>query len=155
MLGRRIRRRRDGSFEVKLPGEERDVLRSLAPQLRQMIEQDRDPALRRLFPVAYHADAEADAEYQAFMRGELQTSRLAAVGMFVDTLDEPRLTEAQLAAWMGAVNDLRLVLGTKLDVSEDDDLGALPDDDPDLELYAVYAYLGWLLEQIVAELSGW
>jgi hypothetical protein len=56
---------------------------------------------------------------------------------------------------MGAINDLRLVLGTRLDVSEDMDLDALADDDPLTPAFALYGYLGWLQEQIVAALANW
>ena len=49
---------------------------------------------------------------------------------------------------MGAVNDIRLVIGTKLDVSEDPSFD-IDEDDPDAQAHAIYTYLGWLLEQIV------
>jgi hypothetical protein len=54
---------------------------------------------------------------------------------------------------MGAVNDLRLVLGTRLDVSEEMD--EMDPDDPDAPLFEVYGYLAWLLENIVAALADW
>ena len=67
------------------------------------------------------------------------------------TLADPELTEEQLSAWLGAVNDLRLVLGTRLDVSEEPlDIEA---DDPDAPAYAVYEYLGFLLSEVVDALT--
>ncbi len=69
-----------------------------------------------------------------------------------DTIDARRLDESQLNAWMSAVNDLRLVLGTRLDVSEETDLVAEADD-PDGPLLALYAYLGYLLESIVEAIA--
>jgi len=63
------------------------------------------------------------------------------------------LDEAQLLSWMGAVNDLRLVLGTRLDVSEETAFDQDPDD-PDAPALAVYQYLSFLLETIVDALSG-
>ena len=47
---------------------------------------------------------------------------------------------------MGAVNDIRLVIGTKLDVSEDPSF-EITDDDPDVQAYAIYTYCSWLLER--------
>jgi hypothetical protein len=150
---RRVKRTRAGDFEVKLPAEERAVLEALAPQLRQLLDGDlADPNLRRLFPTAYADDAERDREYHALVRDDLADRRRAAVDTLLATLDERRLTEEQLTAWMGAVNDLRLVLGTRLDVSEETELAEDPDD-PDSTLLALYAYLGFLLEQIVDALS--
>jgi hypothetical protein len=151
---RRVRRTRKGDFELKLPGEERALLRSLAPQLRELLDGDlADPTMRRLFPTAYADDPERDREYHALVRDELADRRRAAVDTMVATLDETRVDEAQLTAWMGAINDLRLVLGTRLDVSEETEL--VPDEeDPDGPLLALYGYLGFLLEQIVEALSS-
>jgi hypothetical protein len=150
---RRVKRTRAGDFEVKLPAEERAVLEALAPQLRELLGGDlADPNLRRLFPTAYAEDAERDREYHALVRDDLADRRRAAIDTLLATLDERRLTEEQLTAWMGAVNDLRLVLGTRLDVSEETELGDDPDD-PDTALLALYTYLGFLLEQIVDALA--
>jgi hypothetical protein len=150
---KRVRRTRKGDFEIKLPHEERLVLETLAPQLRQMLDGDlADPSMRRLFPTAYADDPERDREYHALVRDSLADRRRAAVDTLLSTLDEPRLTEEQLSAWMGAINDLRLVLGTRLDVSEETEMPEDPDD-PDVALFALYGYLGFLLEQIVGALS--
>jgi hypothetical protein len=150
---RRVRRTRKGDFEVKLPQEERLVLEALAPQLRELLDGDlADPSMRRLFPTAYADDPDRDREYHALVRDELADRRRAAVDTLLSTLDESRLSEEQLTAWMGAVNDLRLVLGTRLDVSEETELPEDPDD-PNAPLLALYGYLGFLLEQIVGALS--
>jgi hypothetical protein len=79
---------------------------------------------------------------------ELLTKRIAQVEIVLSTVQETHLTEDQLFAWMGAVNDLRLVLGTRLDVSEETDLAVDPSH-PDSAAYGLYAYLGWLLELLV------
>jgi hypothetical protein len=151
---RRVKRTRSGDFELKLPVEERAVLEALVPQLRQLLDGDlADPSLRRLFPTAYAEDPERDREYHALVRDELADRRRAAVDTLLATLDERRLTEEQLTAWMGAINDLRLVLGTRLDVSEETELPDDPDD-PDAPMLALYGYLGFLLENIVEALAG-
>jgi hypothetical protein len=154
LFSRRIRRTRHGDFEIRLPAEERDLLANVAPQLRQLLDGDlADPGLRRLFPTAYAQDAERDREYHALVRDELADRRRAAVELLVSTVDADRLTEDELVAWMGAINDLRLVLGTRLDVGENDG-PLLDEDDPEAPLAALYGYLGWLLEQVVDALSG-
>lgn len=150
---RRIRRTRKGDFEVRLSADERDLLRSVAPQLAELLEGDLDqPGLRRLFPAAYANDPELDAEYQEMVRDDLAERRRASVRTLLESIDATRLDEEQLLAWMGAVNDLRLVLGTRLDVSEDMD--AVPDpSDPDAGLLSLYGYLGYLLETLVEAIS--
>ena len=148
-----VERTSAGDFELALPAEERAVLGALAPQLRALLDGDlADPGLRRLFPTAYAEDAERDREYHALVRDDLADRRRASVDTLLATLDATRLTEQQLTAWMGAVNDLRLVLGTRLDVSEDTEL--VDSDDPDAALHALYAHLGYLLEDILDALAG-
>jgi len=147
----RIRHTRRGTYRVELPDGERDLLRRLLPQLRPLLAGD-DPGdgrTRRLRQAAYTDDDEADADYQRLMREDLEASRLAALDAVEATIDATELDEQQLMAWMGSVNNLRLVLGTMLDVSEELEIGELPDDAPDLEAYALYTYLSGLLGEIV------
>jgi hypothetical protein len=152
-FGRRIRRTRQGDFELRLPEDERALLRNVAPQLRELLDGDlADPSLRRLFPTAYADDAERDREYHQLVRDELAERRRASVDVLLATVDETRVDEEQLLAWMGAVNDLRLVLGTRLDVSEETDPMPHPDD-PEAPLLVLYGYLGYLLESIVEALA--
>lgn len=162
MLGRGnrlVRRTRQGDFEVNLATQERELLRTLVPQLRELLAAGGtgstvDPSLARLFPTAYPDDTELDAEYQALVRDELLEKRLAALDVVEETIDAERLDEEALLRWMGSVNDLRLVLGTRLDVTEEMDGLELDPTDPDAALYGVYGYLGWLLEHIVEALSS-
>ena len=151
---RRVKRARGGEFQLRLPPEERDLLRTLPNQLRELLLTD-DPSLRRLFPPAYLDDPEREEDYRRLMADDLLRRRQAALDIVEETIDAERVDEEQLTAWMGAINDLRLVLGTRLDVSEDMDIEELEDDDPLTPAFALYGYLGWLQEQIVAALAGW
>ena len=152
-LGRRIRRISPTHFALRLPDEERAILRNVVPQLDQLLSGDlADPSLRRLFPTAYADDPERDREYHALVRDSLADRRRASIELVLATVDAEELDEEQLTAWMHAVNDLRLVLGTRLDVSEDTDPEPDPED-PDGPLLVLYGYLGYLLEAIVEALS--
>jgi uncharacterized protein DUF2017 len=152
-LGDRIRRRRRGGFDLRLPESERDLLRSLPDQLRQLLESE-DPSTKRLYPPGHVEDDELEAEYRAMTRQDLTEGRLESLRVLEETVDAERLDDEQMDAWLHALNDLRLVLGTKLDVSEDpaSDEELLRGDDA--ELFAVYSYLGWLVEQTVRALSA-
>jgi hypothetical protein len=150
---RRVERARDGSFRLRLPVEERAVVRSVVGQLRALVVDDADADLRRLYPTAYANDPAADAEFRAFVHDDLVARRLEAIDTVTATIDEEHLDEAQLGAWMGVVNDLRLVLGTRLDISEELDLNAVADDDPEVATFALYSYLSWLLEQMVEAIN--
>ena len=154
--GRRIRRTRKGGFDLRLPESERQLVASLVGQLRGVltaVDVAADPGTRRLFPSAYADDPGRDEEYRAMVHDDLLTARLAALDVVEETVGASTLDEAQLLAWMGAVNDLRLVLGTRLDVSEESAHDPDPDD-PDAPALAVYQYLSFLLETIVDALSG-
>lgn len=145
-----------GAFRLSLAEEERELLRRLPSQLRELLEADdtTDPAVQRLFPPAYRDDEEHEAEYQHLMRGDLMDRRKAALAIFDETIDADELTEDQLVAWMGAVNDLRLVLGTRLDVTEDTYVDGLSPDDPRAPAFELFMYLGMLMEQFVEALAG-
>jgi hypothetical protein len=60
--------------------------------------------------------------------------------------------EAQ--AWLGALNDARLALGTRLGVTEDLDYDDIPEDHPDAAAHAVYRWLTWLEGDLVDTLLG-
>ena len=141
-----------GRYEVTLAPEERQLLADLVDQLRTLLrETTDDPSVKRLFPTAYNEDPERDREYQLLARDELLEHRLSTLDAMTATLDETELDREALSGWMTAINDLRLVLGTRLDVSEDE---APPElDDPDAAVYAVYAYLTERLDGIVEALA--
>ena len=149
---RRVKRTRKGTYELRIPDEERALLRTMPNQLRELLGTD-DPSLVRLFPPAYVDDPEREAEYRRFVRDDLLARHREALDVMERTIDAESVTEGELSAWLSVINDLRLVLGTRLDVSEDTDLAARADD-PDADSLAVYAYLGHLLESIVIALSG-
>ncbi|MEY2461431.1 MAG: hypothetical protein QOG30_3261, partial [Acidimicrobiaceae bacterium] len=141
-----VRRTRDGTFELRLSDDERDLIASLAGQLRELLVGDETDGLERLFPPGYADDPDREQEYQQLTHDELLTKRLASVDVVEETLTHTTLDEAQLSAWMGAVNDLRLVLGTRLDVTEDMDDIEL--DDPRAPAFHVYHYLTYVLSEI-------
>jgi uncharacterized protein DUF2017 len=151
---RRIERTRDGGVRLRLPQDERALLRSLPAQLRALLDEaPEDPSLERLFPPAYD-DAENEDEYRRLMGDELLDGRRRALRVVEETLDQDRLSSEQAQAWLTALNDLRLVLGTRLDVRDETLLAGLRPDDPRAPELAVYAYLSWLQEQLVEALEG-
>ncbi len=114
-----------------------------------------DPALARLFPDAYPDDVEASAEFRRYTESSLREQKRSAAAAALATLDRPgperRLTPDETAAWLGVLNDLRLVLGTRLGVEEDwlHQAAELADDDPVRATFAVYDWLSYLQELLV------
>jgi hypothetical protein len=151
-FGRSIRRRGDDDFEVRLDPWERNLLRALPGQLRDLLATD-DPALERLFPPAYVADPEKEDEYRRLMRSDLTDHRLATLSVLEATVDAQSLKEDELVAWMGALNDLRLVLGTRLDISEEMYGEEIAPDDPRAPMLALYGFLTELQGETIEALS--
>ena len=161
MIARRVKRARKGGFELRIPADERELLRSLGPQLREVLvtqaatgKPGEDPAVDRLFPVAYPKDEDRETEYRLLVHDELLSSHLAALAVLEETADADRLDEEQLLAWMRALNDVRLILGTRLDVTEDGDERPTDDKDPRVGAFAVYDYLTYLQGEIIEALSA-
>jgi Domain of unknown function (DUF2017) len=120
-----------------------------------------DPALARLFPDAYPDDPEAAAEFRRYTQSDLGGERRRRTSVAVASLGRIpgggrlSLSEKEALAWLGALNDMRLVLGTRLEITEDDqepgqDFGP---DDPRAAYIPVYYYLGYLQETLVEALT--
>ena len=157
MSGPPLRRidRRQNRFIVRMDAQERELIRQLLGELRELLAlSPDDPRVRRLYPAAYAEDQEFESEYQALTREELQSGRLASIDAVEASVDAELLDIDQLTAWMQAVNSLRLILGTMPDITEDDDELAFDPSDPNARTVALYGYLGGLLDEIVdAQLS--
>jgi hypothetical protein len=143
-----------GGVELRLSRDERSLLARLADELRALLDgAPGDPSLHRLFPPAYEAEDDERA-YRDLMADELLEGRRAALELVAATVDRERLSAEEADGWLRALNDLRLVLGTRLDVREDTFLEELPRDDPRAPALAVYGYLSWIQEQLIAALSS-
>ena len=125
---------------------ERDLLRMLPAQARGLLG-PHEPAARRLFPVAYADDAAAQAEYRDMAGDHLLEHHRHTLEVLERTVDAPWLDDDDLRAWLGALEVLRLVLGTDLDVTEDAE--ELDPADPRADRYAVYQYLSMLQGEVV------
>ena len=148
------RRKRDGRIEVLLGDAEREVLREVFGQLRDALVADvDDPLLARLFPPAYADDPEKEAGFRVLARDELLEHRLAAIDEVEASLELDALTAEQADAWARSLNALRLVLGTRLDVREDDERLGIGPDHPDAPAWLLYELLSALVDDLVRALS--
>ena len=147
----RFRRDRQGRFRLGLEGPEQQLLAVLPRQVQEMLEQ-KDPATTRVFPVAYPADARAEADYREMMGTQLLQQHQRCLDTLAATAANPTIDDGEMHEWLDAVEVLRLVLGTQLDVSED---GPVPDEtDPRFAQLTVYHYLSMLQTEIVDALAA-
>ncbi len=161
---KRFRRGPDDTLVVSLAPQEMQLLEELPTQLRQVFDAPAsDPAAARLFPRAYldPTEEEAEAEFEALVQPELLRDRLDALELVTVSFRravvagewrEIALTPDDVAAWLGVLNDVRLVLGTRLGVSEDE--RRIADDDPAVAAYAVYDWLTYLQGELIEQLLG-
>jgi hypothetical protein len=144
---RQIQRARDGSYRLRLSPPEREVLRALTGELEQLLDTPENPDLWRLFPIVSE-DAATHEEYSRLVSDDLLDGRRRALATIRETVTRDRLTAEEAESWLTGLNALRLLLGTRLDVSEDEPLDLNPSDARAHEP-AVYLYLSWLQEQLV------
>ncbi|MFE6229245.1 MULTISPECIES: DUF2017 domain-containing protein [unclassified Streptomyces] len=152
------------------PAEDADPLAALFAEGPS--EPPSDPALRRLFPDAYADDSEelraAAADFRRFTENDLRARKrddaLAVVraldGLASEGPEEPavlKLTPDESRCWLGTLNDLRLTIATRLDITEDEEserLYRLPDSDPRKPMVMAYLWLGALQESLVETLMS-
>lgn len=157
-----------------------EVVGSFAPEyavvLRQLMSQSGallarpvdldDPGIARLFPDVYPDSDEESAEFRRLTESELRTDKVASADTVLATLPEDggdvHLDDEQAGAWLRAINDVRLLIGTRLDLTDDTDIATELDDaimrDPQsrhVAELATYGYLTEIQESLVLALSGW
>ncbi|SCE68613.1 DUF2017 domain-containing protein [Micromonospora mirobrigensis] len=122
-----------------------------------------DPVVGRLFPEVYPDDSAGTAEFRRYTEGDLKTAKIDQAGAILaalpDTTDaggEVRLDAEAAEAWLRALNDARLAMGVRLDISDGTDLGEELDEAMALDptssrvfQLSVYAYLGYLQESLL------
>lgn len=84
-----------------------------------------DPVLARLFPDGYRDDPEAAAELRSLTESSLREQKIGNAAVVLDDLPfeggEIRLDDDRAQAWLLALNDARLMLGTALEIDAETD----------------------------------
>lgn len=110
-----------------------------------------DPALARLFPHAYLDDEEAAADFRRYTEPELRDVKVKATQTVLESmaLDAEKITlsETEQQAWLQVLNDLRLVLGVRLNISEGER------EDPDEPMFQVYDWMTWLQGTLIDSIA--
>lgn len=135
-----------------------DDLAELLGQLRGPTTAPDDPVLARLLPDAYTGDPEAAGEFRRYTEGGLREAKADTARLVLGTLPgnggRVRLSGEEAQAWLRALNDVRLALGVRLEVTEDFEhkLAGMPADDPRAAHFQVYDWLTYLQETLVRAL---
>ncbi|KRF22960.1 DUF2017 domain-containing protein [Phycicoccus sp. Soil802] len=136
-----------------------------APELSGSVPQPRDPALERIFPTANRQDDQVAAEFRRLTEDGLRARKAANLTTAITALSaledqKISLEQPQALALLIALTDVRLVLGERLGLKQDDDfdrleeqVSGLEDDDPAVYALAVYDFLTWLQETLAHALA--
>jgi hypothetical protein len=151
----RFRRDRHGRYRPGLVALEQELLSQLPRQAQNLLDQD-DASVQRVFPVAYPDDAQAQSDYREMMGSSLLRRHQHTLDTLATTADATTIDEDEMHEWLDALEVLRLVLGTQLDVSEDMTHADIDvdSDDPEAQQYFVYGYLSMLQGEIIDALSA-
>jgi Domain of unknown function (DUF2017) len=149
--------------EPAAPDDSADVLADLERQFSSPDEPDpelpADPVVARLLPDAYQDDPEKAGEFRKYTESSLREAKKYFAQTLLETLPpeggKVRLTGDQARDWLRALNDIRLMFGVRLEVTEDfeDQLSALDPKDPRMAAFEVYGWLGAVQESLVHALA--
>lgn len=158
----------DGSIGLRLVPRERAILRGLLEDLRAVVGEEAPPpglresedddlpvdaVRRRLHPDSRPDDPAASERFRDMVRGDLDDARREHLAVVEGTLDARSIDDAQAESWLLVLNDLRLVMGTRLDVTHESEAEEFDPEAPDAAAKIVYAYAGWLEGQFVDVLA--
>jgi hypothetical protein len=151
--------RKRGRLLLHLEPAEVSLMVALLDEMAALLAADADPddeVLRRLHPDAYSDDAQAQAEYRTLTESSLRTQRNERIETCRAELagsDGVDLTDPEAAQrWIQVLNDLRLALGTRLGITEDDDHNIDPggiDAQPRLIYYWLTAVQDSVVQQLM------
>ncbi len=118
-----------------------------------------DPVLARLLPDAYNDDPEAAGEFRKYTESSLREAKKYFAQTMLETLPpgggRVKLSADQARDWLRGLNDVRLMFGVRLEVTEDfeDQLAALDPKDPRIAAFEVYGWLGAVQESLVRAIA--
>ena len=170
----------DNAYIAQFSDSEREVLVNLVEQIIELLSErsdnhvedplaamvgitthdtpPEDEVLLRLLPNAY-ADQVDASEFRRYTESTLRQKKHAhsmsmrmSLQLAVDGIIE--VDHAGANDWLGAMNDIRLALGVRLNVESNshEELELLAPDDPMRGVYGVYSWLGWLQESLILAL---
>jgi hypothetical protein len=166
-----------GRIAIVLAPEESVVLQGLLKQLLALLDElpggdpglaelgisentepPEDAVLARLFPDGYQEDDEAATEFRRYTETSLRDGKREAAQTMMKALDdtggELLLDREEAQAWLRALNDLRLALGTRLEITEEsyERFEELDWSDPKFGMFAAYDWLTMLQDTLVRAL---
>lgn len=150
----------DEGIELRLERHEARLLGELLDEMEKLLEAElprEEPVTGRLFPQAYQ-DPDDDAKYRDLVGDELRTEKLHAVRTVRGQLGgrggvRAKISPAEMTRWLTLLTDLRLAIGTRLEMTEEKMSVEPQPDDPEGPALSVLHWLGWVQESLLAAMS--
>ncbi len=135
--------------------------REMSPHATDYFEDEPsiDPVMQRLFPDPYPDDPVASHDFHRFTHTAQLDDKVAAAQLMLADLQASvasghcQVPTHSVTAWLKTLTNLRLALAVRLDINDAEDaerVEELPDDDPRSWIYAIYEWLGWVQESLLA-----
>ena len=140
-----------GGVNVDLPPDIRELLASLAKQRVELIDDPGsadDPGMARLFPPASVDDPMEALGFEQLMGEALRAGKRESAAVLRATATATHLNAEETLAWMRCLNDIRLLLGTRLNVQEDADVESILSDPLSEQAAVMYIALSELVEML-------
>ena len=159
-------RRKKNHYQLVFLASQFEMLQALPIELRDVLE-DMDgesPAIQRLFPAA-SSDDQVNREFQELAAQDIRERKLENLVIFEGTLEKARhenvvklvfvkITAEEFEFWVGFLNDMRLLLGTDIGISDDYwDAQAAYEETGD-ERIVLYGYLSYLQGKLLSVHMG-
>jgi hypothetical protein len=153
--------RKDPSARLRLHEYERELLQHLLAEMRVLLEADLpkvDPVTARLFPDAY-VEPDDQKAYGELVGDQLRRDKLSALTTVQEAVAgegslDLKLSEEDAHVWLTVVNDLRLAIGTRLEVTEEAMEGEIEEGHPEGPAMSALHWLGWMQESILRDLHA-
>lgn len=148
-------------LRAQLDEDETALLRELLDEMKRLLDADiprADPVRARLFPDAYEDSADA-SDYHALVGEDLMDAKKESLRAVRERIGSSgplhtSIPAEEIPSWLALLTDLRLAIGTRLDVTEQDMEGELDPADPDTPAMSVLHWLGWMQGTILEEIEG-
>jgi hypothetical protein len=145
------------SLQLRLDPDESAVLGHIVDEMLTLLHSQAsdDPVTKRLFPDAYESPEDA-AAYNELVSDQLMAAKISALETVRKDLENGAdlvLERDSVEMWLTALTDLRLALGTRLDMTEEKMAMDLDPRDPEASSYAILHWLGWLQESLVEAIN--
>ena len=146
---------KNGAFKVETPDWQIQIFRGLAKELKTVLSGGNSSLTTRLFPVAYQSDEAANEEYIKLTHEDLLQSHLTSLKLIEDIATDEEASEDTLIKIMQGINILRLVVGTRLKIDDEEPENApqASKDHPDHNLCLIFHLLGEILSIIVDSIN--